>query len=906
MESYTPMNRFALRFGFLASTALVLSACSAVGAETAPAPVAAPVDAPAPAAPRQHITQLPRVAVPSHYEVMVKPDAANLSFDGSSTAHFTVTEPTSMITMQALQLTFSGATLKAADGSSVALAIATDEANQTVTFTAPTVLQPGDYTISSTYKGVIQTQANGLFALDYKNIEGQPARALFTQFEPGDGRRFMPMWDEPAYKATFDLTAVVPSAEMAVSNMPAKSQTDNGDGTKTVVFDTSPKMSSYLLFFSLGDFERITKMQGDTEIGIVMARGKADQGQYALDASAELVGYYNDYFGMPYTLPKLDNVAAPGQSQFFGAMENWGAILTFESILLVDPALTSTRRKQQIYSTDAHEIAHQWFGNIVTMGWWDDLWLNEGFASWMETKATMHFNPEWQAELSRVGGRESAMGLDSVATTHPVIQEIRTVDQISQAFDAITYQKGEAVITMLEGFAGEDTWRTGIRTYMQKHQFGNTVTDDLWMAVEDAGADGLVEIAHDFTKKPGVPLITVESAVCQNGNLQVTFKQGEFSMDRKETTDANPQRWAVPVMAATVGNKPVRTIVRGGAGSMTVPGCGTLIVNAGQTGYYRTLYQPGMIGALTQDFGKLAPIDQLGLVSDQLALSGGQYQPLAGSLDLVDAIPLDASPTVVASGLGAMTGLYGMFEDDPARQKRIAAYVGAKYGPVLDRLGFVPRAEDTAPEANLRASLIGSLGYMGNPKVMAEANRLFAALDSDPKALDGPLRGTWLGIIATNADTATWEKLYGMAKTANSAVLQNTLYGLLGAAKDPVLAKRALDLALSGEPPATTAPGIIARVSAWHPDMAYDFVIANLDKVKAVVDGPSQSEFVANIGSGSDDPAMIGKLNAYADAHLDAAARRPVDIAIVSIQTRQKNAAKEKADAAAWMDAKGI
>ena len=619
------VSKVALRFSFLASTALVLSACSATtGTDAAPAPMAAPVEAPAAAAPRQHISQLPRIATPSHYDVMVKPDAANLAFEGASTAHFTVTEPTSMITMQALNLTFTGATLTAENGSSVALDIATDAASQTVTFTAPTVLQPGKYSISSQYSGLIQTQAYGLFALDYKNIEGQPARALFTQFEPGDGRRFMPMWDEPAYKATFDLTAIVPKGEMPVSNMPAKSETDNGDGTKTVVFDTSPKMSSYLLFFSLGDFERITKMQGDTEIGIVMTRGKADQGQYALDASAELVDYFNDYFGMPYTLPKLDNIAAPGQSQFFGAMENWGAILTFESILLVDPALTSVRRKQQIYETDAHEIAHQWFGNIVTMGWWDDLWLNEGFASWAATKATMHFNPEWQMELSRVGGRESAMGLDAVATTHPVIQEIRTVEQISQAFDAITYSKGEAVITMLEGFAGEDTWRTGIRAYMQKHQFGNTVTDDLWQAVEDAGAEGLVEVAHDFTKKPGVPLITVESAVCQNGNLQVTFRQGEFSLDRKEQTDANPQTWAVPVMAATVGNQPVRTIVRGGSGSVSVPGCGTLLVNAGQTGYYRTLYQPGMLGALTTDFAKLAPVDQLGLVSDQLALSNGQ------------------------------------------------------------------------------------------------------------------------------------------------------------------------------------------------------------------------------------------------------------------------------------------
>jgi len=224
-------------------------------------------------------------------------------------------------------------------------------------------------------------------------------------------------------------------------------------------------MSSYLLFFGLGDFDRIARQTaGNVEVGVVVPRGKGAQGQLALDAMADLVPWFADYFGQPYPLPKLDEVTGPGQSQFFGAMENWGAIFTFEKVLLVDPALTSDSARKGIWATVAHETAHQWFGNLVTMQWWDDLWLNEGFASWMETKATNHFNPSWQALLDRVDGREGAMSQDAFVTTHPVVQKITTVEEINQAFDSITYSKGEAVISMLEAYAGADTWRRGLRS----------------------------------------------------------------------------------------------------------------------------------------------------------------------------------------------------------------------------------------------------------------------------------------------------------------------------------------------------------------------------------------------------------------------------------------------------------
>ncbi|MBA4354774.1 MAG: aminopeptidase, partial [Novosphingobium sp.] len=421
-------------------------------------------------------TDLPRVAHPSHYTIAITPDAANLTFAGTSSVDLEVTETTPFLTLHALELKIASATLTPAGGAAVPVTITMDPASQTAKFAAAQPLAPGKYRLDTVYTGTINTQANGLFALDYPDkLTGKDVRGLFTQFEAPDARRFAPMFDEPIYKATFDLSAVVPATQMAISNMPVAKEEALPKGLKRVTFGTSPKMSSYLLFFGLGDWERMAKEAAPgVQVGIVAPKGSGEQARYALDELAPLIPFYADYFGQPYPLPKLDNVAAPGQSQFFSAMENWGAILTFERILLNDPAITSASARQNLVTTQAHEVAHQWFGNLVTMAWWEDLWLNEGFASWMETKATAHFHPDWFPLLGRVEGRETAMGLDGFKTTHPIVQEIKTVDETNQAFDAITYQKGEAVISMLEAFAGETVWRDGLRAYMRDHKFGNT------------------------------------------------------------------------------------------------------------------------------------------------------------------------------------------------------------------------------------------------------------------------------------------------------------------------------------------------------------------------------------------------------------------------------------------------
>ena len=889
-----------------AVSALGLTACAAQPGVASPAPpvalmpapTGAPLDASVP-------SQLPRIARPLHYDISVTPDAKALTFTGDAAIDLELYAPSATIVMNALDLDFADATLTGPDSKPIPLTATTDATAQTVTFTAPAPVAPGTYRLATHYSGVINTQANGLFALDYPDkASGAETRGLFTQFEAPDARRFVPSFDEPSYKATFSLSAIVPADDLAVSNMPAASETPIEGGKKKVTFRISPKMSSYLLFFATGPFERLAKKsESGAEVGIVSPRGSGEQARFALDSLAPLLTYYADYFGQPYPLPKLDNVAGPGQSQFFGAMENWGAIFTFERILLDDPTITSDATRQDIYAVQAHEVAHQWFGDLVTMAWWDDLWLNEGFASWMETKSTDHFHPDWQPLLDRVGGRERAMGLDAFATTHPIVQTIRTVEDTNQAFDAITYQKGEAVITMLESYAGEDVWRNGLRAYMAKHKYANTRTDDLWNAVEAAGATGLTAIAHDFTNQPGIPLLRVGGIACAGGTTTVEIVQSEFSRDRKDGIDAEGRRWQVPVLARAGDGAVARQVIAGGAGTLTLPGCGAVLINAGQAGYYRTLYSPAALAALRGRFAGLAPIDQLGLLGDNFALAYAGYQPMGAALDLLGAAPKEANPKLTGDVAGRYEALYDLFDDQPAVRKQIAARAVAALAPAMRRLGFDARPGEPALDSVLRSELIGALGAIGDAGVLAEARRRFALLGRDPAALDGPLKSRWLGIVAAHASATEWDKLRAMAQGSKSAVERSTFYALLGNARDEALARRALDLALTDEPGKTTSAAIIGAVARNHAGMAVDFAQANQTAVDRLIDASARARFLAGLAASSTDPAMVARLEAIA-APLPADVRKPYDKTIATLKERSVSRPRIKGEVASWLKGK--
>ncbi|MHB8286329.1 MAG: M1 family metallopeptidase, partial [Caulobacteraceae bacterium] len=607
------------------------------------APIALPAQAQLQAPSAQGRIVLPDDVQPVSYDLAVTPDMKGLGFTGQVTIVVDVKRATRTIKLNAADIQFAHVTL---DGQAAAPAVALDAAEQTASFTFAAPVQPGRHKLAIAYSGKIYQQTSGLFALDYDTPKGK-ARALFTQFENSDARRFVPSFDEPGRKATFRLAATVPAELMAVSNMPIASSTPLAGGLKRVQFAETPKMSSYLLFFGLGDFERVSRMVDGVDVGVIVKRGDTAQAGYALDAASQILPYYNSYFGTKYPLPKLDLLAGPGQSQFFGAMENWGAIFYFEYDLLVNPKIATEDDKQRVYIVVAHEMAHQWFGDLVTMNWWDDLWLNEGFASWMENKVTNQFHPEWKVWLQAQAGKQSAMSTDAKDGAHPIITPIKDVLQAAGAFDEITYEKGAAVIRMLEGYTGEDAWRAGVRRYIAAHAYGNAVTDDLWSEVDAVSPRKITDIAHDFTLQSGVPLITSADAPCAGHVLShaQSLSQGRFGLDADNKT---PRTWHVPVKLDAPDGRQARATVVSGAQPQPlagdVIGCAPLLVNAGQTGYFRSLYSGAGLAELTGQLPAMTADDQLGLLNDGLADADAGYAAMDGYMGLTMAVPERADP----------------------------------------------------------------------------------------------------------------------------------------------------------------------------------------------------------------------------------------------------------------------
>ncbi len=861
--------------------------------------------------------RLPAEVVPVSYEVFIDSDAAKLTFRGKVTVQIEVRAATRRLVLNALDIAFDKAEL---DGRAIGLP-SLNAADQTAAWNLKAQLKPGRHKLVIDYRGKIYQEAAGLFALDYDTLDGK-RRALFTQFENSDARRMVPSWDEPGRRATFSLSIRVDGDQMAISNTPIEADlripsgrqrsADTGPVSHFIRFKTTPKMSSYLLFLAIGDLERTTARASDgTEIGIVTRKGAAANGAFALKADQEILPWYNDYFARPYPLPKLDQVAGPGSSQFFGAMENWGAIFYFDKDLLTDPATTTEARRQRIWRVVAHETAHQWFGDLVTMSWWDDLWLNEGFANWMESKAVQHFHPEWRPEVDAVNGREKAMGLDSREGSHPVVQHIENVDQAAQAFDNITYDKGEAVIRMIEAYVGDDAWRTGVRRYIKKHALGNTVSDDLWAEMEAASNKPVKAIAHDFTLQTGVPLVRVVSQACSAGKATVSLEQERFGTD---TVSKQPQRWHVPVtvrlappvIAPTEGDTSLvsvtdrKLILDQGRGAVTLPGCEPAIVNAGQTGYFRVLYSGDHLARLGARFAAIGPADQLGLLSDSWALGQAGYGPMADYLDLSRHVPLDADPLVWGQVVDAYGALDELYAGQPG-QARWRAFGRKALAPLMARVGWEAKADEAPNVATLRENLIRTLGAMGDPAVMAEAKKRFDGWLADPNSLDASLRGAVLKLVMSRADRTTWELVHARAVAATNPQEKEDLYVHLADAADPALQKRTLELAVSDEPPPTTGPDMIRTVSLHDPDGAFAFALQRLPEVMRHIEGSSSTRYVPSLAQGSADPATLSALKAWADKNVAAAARRPVNVALSAIAFRVEVRQKRLPEVDRWL-----
>ncbi len=860
----------------------------------APAVLAAPVASPA--ASRADRVVLPADAVPLAYALTVAPDARAMTFAGEVAIEIEVRRATRMLEINAADLTFQNTSLDGAPASAVRF----DAEQQTATLSFAHAIAPGRHRLLIRYTGKINQHAAGLFALDYDapaSVGGGRRRALFTQFENSDARRFVPSWDEPNRKATFQLTVVVPTDQMAVSNMPVASTAPARAGLQRVTFQRTPKMSSYLLFFGLGDFERIHREVDGVDVGVVVKRGAGEQGRYALDAAANILRYYNDYFGVKYPLPKLDMIAGSGQSQFFGAMENWGAIFYFDRDVLIDPKLSTQGDRQNVYIVVAHEMAHQWFGDLVTMDWWDDLWLNEGFASWMENKAVDHFHPEWKLWLQAAASKEGAMALDARTGTHPIIQPIKDVLQAQQAFDAITYQKGEAVIRMLEQYVGPDNWRDGVRRYIRAHAYGNTTTDDLWREVDAVSPRKITDIAHDFTLQPGVPLVTVTSG-CDGATATMgRLAESRFGLDQPSKA---PLSWRIPVaVKALDGRSANETVVTPQEGAFRLGGCTSAVVNAGQTGYFRTEYAPAAFAPIKAAYARLDPYDQLGVLNDAAALGGAGYQPYADTLDLVAALPVDADPVVAQEAVDRITAVDEIMRDAP----ELAAWRGRArelLRPLHAKLGWAPRAGESDNTALLRQAVLRALSEVDDAQVIAEARARFADAGREG-GLDPATRRTVLAIVALHATPAEWDALHALARRAPTALEKADAYFRLGRARDPALARRALELALTDEPDATTTPSIITDVGLEHPRMALDFAIAHIDRINVVLEPDSRAAFIPRVAQEDDDLAVLPVLDAYAAAHIPPSAQGDVVRARSAIRAAAERRARVRPQVAAWL-----
>jgi len=845
------------------------------------------------ASPAFAVGQLPEGVAPVSYDITVRPDAKAMTFSGEETVTIDVARATKTIVLNAAELKIGTATL---DGAAVPFTI--DTTKQQLTLTLPTLASVGRHSLHFAWTGTINTSASGLFAIDYTNPDGSAARMLVTQFEAPDARRFAPMWDEPGYKATFTLSAVAPGDQTAFSNMPTTSVTKQGDGTTLYHFAETPKMSSYLLFLGMGDVERKTVMAGKTEIGIITRRGVVDQGDYALAQAKRLLTYYNDYFGQPYPLPKLDMIAGPGSSQFFGAMENWGAIFYFEPELLYDQKRATQSGKQRIFTVVAHEMAHQWFGDLVTMKWWDDLWLNEGFASWMENKSSIDLNHDWYAAATAVAqDREGALQVDSTAGTHPIIRHVETVDQIGEAFDGITYSKGQAVIGMMESTLGADTFRNGIRRYMAKYKYSNTETDQLWSELSAAAGKPVAEIAHDFTLQPGVPLVSMTGARCINGTTRMTLTQGRFAYD---ATAKQALNWRVPLALGVVGQPVTRVVVRGAKPTpVSVQGCGTVVLNRDKGSYVRVAYDAPTHAAIVRTFASLALTDQLGTLGDDFALAKGGNQRLDRYFADVAAVGEDANPLLWETIAAQLSELEARLPKGAAKTAMRARIV-ATLAPAMQRVGFQATKDESPLIATLRETLIAVLGDKGDPVVAEKARSYFAALVNDPNAIPAAIRQPILGAYASNATSAEWDALLKLTVAEKNPVVKNGYVRLLGAADNDALAQRALGLLQTNDFSAPQKASLLRSVAGGHPDMAFDFAVANLALVNTLVETSNRAGFVVSLGGGSQEPAMPGKITAFATANLPPAARGAAKATVARMAARNLVNARIRTDIAAW------
>ena len=850
--------------------------------------------------------KLPKEVIPLEYCVRIVPDIDRFTFTGTETVKLSVRSPVRQLVLNTLDLKITDASLdsKALPDSAITI----DKKNELLTLALPSDVATGDHTLALSFAGKINQQGQGLFYMPYQE-QGSGAKKVMlgTQFEATDARRFFPCWDEPVFRAHFQLTTVVPENWLAVSNMPIESE-KAATGGKEVHFAATPPMSSYLNVFVAGELDLIESRSGPTQLRVIATKGKAEMGRYALEATAQILKYYNDYFGVPYPFPKLDQIALPGG--FGGAMENWGGITYFESALLFDPKNSSAETKQNIYEVLAHEMAHQWFGDLVTMAWWDNLWLNEGFASWMGTKCSAHFNPQWEVWLRRnlprdptrrVGiAKEQAMEGDARSTTHPIQQPIATEAEANSAFDDITYKKGQSFLRMLESFLGEDVFREGIRQYIAKHKYSNSTTADLWDALSEASKKPVGEIAAGWTEQPGFPVVKVK----REEDGKVSLKQERFTVNFK---NAAPLEWKIPLTYLIVGGVPGTLLMTGKTDKLqNIPADRALKLNVNGAGNYRVEYDESSWNLLLQALPNLGVEDRVNLLSDAWALVQANRAPVSLYFGLVAKLPASTELAEREQLINVLDFVNQLLIGSPEREK-FQSYARSLLRPTFETLGWEPKAGEPPSAGNLRASLVTALGDFDDQEIIAGCRERFAKYLTGPHSLAPDLRPAVFAIVGRYADDKTWNQLHELGLKTTSVEETQNYYNARAGAIDSKLVKRTLPIALTDELPTSRAIFLVSKVAhdSDHPDMAWAFAKANMKALLAKTDALGANRYAPSLFTFFSEDSRATELKTYAQTNLPRESASEVAKAVDEIQFRSEFKARLAGQLSAWIDNQG-
>jgi len=780
--------------------------------------------------------RLPTGVVPSHYKVFLRPNLVDLIFTGNVSVELDVIQPTSELVCNAVDLKVDSVKVNGEDA--IDSKINNEDELLTVKLDKP--LEPGTKAVfSCKFTGELNDKMRGFYRSKYTQ-DGEERYAATTQFESTDARRAFPCWDEPALKATFDIQVSAPKNRVVLSNMPLieESQDDEDpDAYRVCQFDKSPKMSTYLVAFIVGEFEAVEgKSKDGAIVRVYTPMGKTEQGKFALQTSIRSIEYYKEFFGVEYPLPKYDCIAIADFQM--GAMENWGLVTFRETAVLVDPKNTSARTKQWVAIVVTHEMAHQWFGNLVTMEWWTHLWLNEGFASFMENTCTNDLFPEMDIWTQFVSDTLiPALELDALKNSHPIEVEVGHPCEVEEIFDSISYNKGASVIRMLHDYIGNDAFKQGMKHYLTTHSYKNTQTEDLWASLETASGKPVGKVMTTWTSQMGFPLIHVESRI-EPGKKILTLTQEKFNADGSCSDDG--YMWCVPIKILTSNNDVTEVLLENKETIVTLDNMKEddwFKVNSGCVGYYRVHYQD------EQDLNRLKPaiesnklgeVDRLSLIDDIFALVQAGKAETTDALELIKAFKTSETSYVVWSSiLNCLSKLRIIIAHDEETDTKFQAYQVDLLSKICDHVGWNAQPDEPHVTNLLRSAVLLRMGAYGHKPTVEEAKKRFNDHISGTAIIPADLRSAVYRTVAGNGGMDAFDQLTGLFRKEELHEEKERLSRSLGASKDVDVLQKVLDFAMSDEIRNQDTPWVIASVgnNMKGRDLAWQFVKANYPKI---------------------------------------------------------------------------